>query len=123
MAQRVCSAFRRDVSLFTLKFYVDGTSHLFISVAASTFKNVICEVRGSKKNVGYIQMNHPKVNALSDAHIADIIGAMKAYDANPEVGCMILTGGTGKVFCGTFLSVHSVTLRAEIGNCKFLFAV
>jgi len=74
----------------------------FFSVSArtaATFKNVIFEVRGSKKNVGYIQMNHPKVNAMSDEHIRDILAAMKEHDANPAVGCMILTGGTGKVFC------------------------
>lgn len=51
-----------------------------------------------EENIGVIQLNRPEVlNALSPDLMTELVEALEAYDANPEVGCMVLTGGE-KVF-------------------------
>lgn len=43
--------------------------------------------------VGIIQMNRPKVlNALNAGLMREIVEALQEFDANPEIGCIVLTG-------------------------------
>src|SRR5437773_2459349 len=43
--------------------------------------------------VGMVQLNRPQVlNALSTALIDEVIAAFQAFDADPTIGCLILTG-------------------------------
>ena len=54
------------------------------------YQNILVEV---KDKVGIITLNRPKaLNALNDQLIDEIGAALKAFDANPDIGCMILTG-------------------------------
>jgi enoyl-CoA hydratase len=53
----------------------------------------LIEVRTEGGKVGIVTLNRPKqLNALND-HLMDELGeALKAFDADPSIGCMILTG-------------------------------
>jgi enoyl-CoA hydratase len=54
------------------------------------YENILTETVGE---VGVVQINRPKdLNALNDPTVAEIMDALEAFDADPEVGCMVLTG-------------------------------
>ena len=51
---------------------------------------VLTETRG---HVGLITLNRPKqLNALNDALMDALDDALKAFDADPAIGCMVVTG-------------------------------
>lgn len=46
-----------------------------------------------KDDVGIVQINRPQaMNALSDAASREMVDALKAFDADPEIGALVLTG-------------------------------
>jgi enoyl-CoA hydratase len=50
-------------------------------------------VRTEGERVGVITLNRPKqLNALNDQLINELGDALKAFDADPAIGCMVLTG-------------------------------
>ena len=60
-----------------------------------TFENIVVETRGP---VGLVTLSRPKhLNALNDALMDELGEALQAFDADPAVGCIVLTGGD-KVF-------------------------
>lgn len=51
------------------------------------------EVRSEAGKVGIIQLNRPKqLNALNGQLMDELGAALKAFDADPEIGCMVITG-------------------------------
>jgi enoyl-CoA hydratase len=53
-------------------------------------ENILVERQG---RVGRITLNRPKaMNALNSALIAELVGALTEFDADPGIGCTILTG-------------------------------
>lgn len=62
----------------------------------STYKNLLTEERGA---VAIITLNRPKaLNALTPELITELVHATSAYDANPAVGAMVITGSGEKAF-------------------------
>jgi len=56
-----------------------------------SYENI--EVRIEAEKVGVITLNRPKaLNALNDALMTELGQALKAFDADPAIGCIILTG-------------------------------
>jgi enoyl-CoA hydratase len=54
------------------------------------FETILVETRGK---VGLITLNRPKaLNALSTQVLADTVAALEAFEANPRVGCIVITG-------------------------------
>ena len=54
------------------------------------YQNIIVETRGS---VGLVTLNRPQaLNALNEALIAELNAALNAFEADPAVGCTVLTG-------------------------------
>ena len=50
-------------------------------------------IRTEADRVGIITLNRPKqLNALNDALMDELGQALKGYDADPAIGCMIITG-------------------------------
>ena len=44
-------------------------------------------------SVGIVQLNRPQVlNAMSTALIDEVVAAFQAFDADPTIGCLVLTG-------------------------------
>ena len=55
-----------------------------------TYENIIVETKG---RVGIIHLNRPHaLNALNKALIAELTQAIEAFDADGQVGCMLITG-------------------------------
>ena len=53
-------------------------------------ETIIAETRGK---VGLITLNRPKaLNALNSQVLADILDAVKAFEADPKIGAMVITG-------------------------------
>jgi enoyl-CoA hydratase len=54
------------------------------------YENILVETRG---RVGLITLNRPKaLNALSDALVTELGQAVDAFEADPGIGCLVLTG-------------------------------
>jgi len=55
-----------------------------------TYENILVETRG---NVGLITLNRPKaLNALSAGLVRDVGAALDAYEEDPNIRCIVLTG-------------------------------
>jgi len=55
-----------------------------------TYQHILVETRG---RAGLIRLNRPKVlNALNDALATELGKALAAFDADPEIGAIVLTG-------------------------------
>ncbi|AFK55401.1 MAG: enoyl-CoA hydratase [Tistrella sp.] len=55
-----------------------------------SYKNILVDTRGA---VGLIQLNRPKaLNALCAELIEELNAALDAYEADPEIGAIVLTG-------------------------------
>ncbi|MFN4359308.1 MAG: enoyl-CoA hydratase [Hylemonella sp.] len=53
----------------------------------------LIQVRTEAGKVGLITLNRPKqLNALNDQLMDELGAALQAFDANPAIGCMIITG-------------------------------
>ena len=54
------------------------------------YENIIVETRGK---VGLIRLNRPQaLNALSRALMADLRHALDAFEADPNISCVVITG-------------------------------
>jgi enoyl-CoA hydratase len=54
------------------------------------YENIVVETHGK---VGLIRLNRPQaLNALNSALIAEVEKAVAAFEADPDIGCMVLTG-------------------------------
>lgn len=54
------------------------------------FETIIVETRGK---VGLVTLNRPKaLNALNTQIMSELVEAMSAFEADPEIGAMVLTG-------------------------------
>ena len=55
-----------------------------------TFETILVETRGK---VGLITLNRPKaLNALNSQVLKDVVAAAEAFEADPKIGAIILTG-------------------------------
>ena len=53
----------------------------------------LISVRTEAAKVGVVTLNRPKqLNALNDQLMDELGAALKAFDGNPAIGCMIITG-------------------------------
>ena len=56
-----------------------------------TYENILVRTEAGK--VGIVTLNRPKqLNALNDALMDELGSALKAFDADPAIGCMVITG-------------------------------
>jgi hypothetical protein len=73
-----------------------------------SYENILVEISDSDKtggSVGIITLHRPKaLNALSDALLEDLIHAARAFDKNPQIGCMVVTGSQKAFAAGADIS-------------------
>ncbi len=68
---------------------------------SESYEYILVERRGEKKNVGFIQLNRPKaLNALCTPLMLELNAAVKAFDQDDSIGCIVMTGSE-KAFAGT----------------------
>jgi len=63
----------------------------------ASYRNILTDVKPGK--VGLITLNRPKaLNALSPDLMAELASAVTTFDADPGIGCIVLTGSGDKAF-------------------------
>ena len=54
------------------------------------YETILTSVHG---RVGHVQLNRPKAyNALSPELMAELLDALEAFDADPDIGCLVISG-------------------------------
>jgi enoyl-CoA hydratase len=79
------------------------------------------QVRTEAGKVGVITLNRPKqLNALND-HLMDELGAaLKAFDADPAIGCMIVTGSEKAFAAGADIGAMAAYSFADAYKGDFI---
>ena len=71
------------------------------------FENILTDTRGDGAcRTGLITLNRPQaLNALNDGLMDELGVALKAFDADPAIGCIIITGSDKAFAAGADISV------------------
>jgi len=80
------------------------------------YQNIIVETKG---RVGIIRLNRPQaLNALNRALIAELIQAIDGFEADPGIGCLLLTGGDKAFAAGADIKemADKTFIEAYLGN-------
>ena len=71
--------------------------------------------------VGIITLNRPKqLNALNDQLMDELASALKAFDADPGVGCMVITGSEKAFAAGADIGAMAQYSFADVYNQDFI---
>ncbi len=84
--------------------------------AFMTYENIIVETKG---RVGIIRLNRPNaLNALNLALKAELGEAVRSFDADPNIGCMIITGSEKAFAAGADIKemADKTYIEALMGN-------
>jgi len=71
-----------------------------------TYECILTDVRGNgPRRVGLVTLNRPKqFNALNDTLMDELGAALKTFDADDTIGCIVLTGGDKAFAAGADIS-------------------
>ncbi len=81
-----------------------------------SYEHILAEIRG---RVGIIRLNRPQaLNALNAALIAELSAAIDAFDADDNIGCMIITGSEKAFAAGADIKemADKSFIEAYMGN-------
>ena len=81
-----------------------------------SYENIIVETRGK---VGLIRLNRPQaLNALNSALVADVSRAVDAFEADGNIGCMVITGSEKAFAAGADIKqmANQSFIEAYMGN-------
>ncbi|KAF6317129.1 enoyl-CoA hydratase, short chain 1 [Rhinolophus ferrumequinum] len=71
-----------------------GCAALRPFASEADFKYILTEKKGKGRNVGLIRLNRPKaLNALCEGLMAELNQALAAFEADPAVRAIVVTGG------------------------------
>ncbi len=86
------------------------------------YDNILSELRGDgARKTGLITLNRPKqLNALNDALMDELGAALKAYDADAGVGCIVLTGSEKAFAAGADISAMAKMTLADSYGADFI---
>ncbi|EIJ46237.1 enoyl-CoA hydratase [Herbaspirillum sp. GW103] len=83
-----------------------------------SFENILVETHDK---VGLIRLNRPKaLNALSDDLMSELGTALLAFDAQDEIGCIIVTGSEKAFAAGADISVMAGFDYMDVFNGEFI---
>lgn len=75
----------------------------------------LINVRTEADKVGVITLNRPKqLNALNDQLMDELGAALKAFDADPTIGCMIITGSEKAFAAGADIGAMASYTFADV---------
>ena len=81
----------------------------------------LIEVRTEGEKVGIITLNRPKaLNALNSALMDELGAALKAFDADAAIGCMIITGSEKAFAAGADISAMAKYSFADVYKNDFI---
>ncbi|MBL8306864.1 MAG: enoyl-CoA hydratase [Rubrivivax sp.] len=83
---------------------------------------ILTELRGDgERRVGLVTLNRPKqLNALNDALMDQLGEALLAWDADPAVGCIVVTGSEKAFAAGADIGAMATRTFAEVYNGNFI---
>jgi enoyl-CoA hydratase len=84
-----------------------------------SFENILIDTRGDgPRRTGLITLNRPKqLNALNDALMDELGAALKAFDADETIGCIVVTGSEKAFAAGADISAMAkMTLKETYGG-------
>jgi enoyl-CoA hydratase len=75
----------------------------------------LINVRTEAGKVGIVTLNRPKqLNALNDALMDELGAALKAFDADPAIGCMVITGSEKAFAAGADIGAMASYTFADV---------
>jgi len=81
----------------------------------------LIEVRTEAGKVGIIQLNRPKqLNALNGQLMDEMGAALKAFDADPAIGCMVITGSEKAFAAGADIGAMAQLTFADAYGGDFI---
>lgn len=79
------------------------------------------EVRTEAGKVGIVALNRPKqMNALNDQLMDELGAALKAFDADEAIGCIIVTGSQKAFAAGADISVMTKYSFADVYKSEYI---
>ena len=83
------------------------------------YENIV--VRTEAEKVGIITLNRPKqLNALNDALMDELGAALKAFDADERIGCMVITGSEKAFAAGADIGAMASYTFADVYNGDYI---
>ncbi|MDO8790194.1 MAG: enoyl-CoA hydratase [Sulfuritalea sp.] len=83
-----------------------------------TYENIIVETRGK---VGLVTLNRPKaMNALNDSLIDEIGAALDGFEADENIGCMVLTGSDKAFAAGADISAMAAWDFMDVYKANYI---
>ena len=83
---------------------------------------ILTDVRGDgSRRTGLITLNRPKqLNALNDALMDELGAALLAFDADPAIGCIVITGNEKAFAAGADISAMAQKTFSEAYGGDFI---
>jgi len=87
-----------------------------------TYENILVDRRGDgPRQTGFITLNRPKqLNALNDALMDEVGAALKAFDADSGIGCIVITGSEKAFAAGADIGAMATLSFAEAHGRDFI---
>jgi enoyl-CoA hydratase len=87
-----------------------------------TYENILTDIRGDgPRRTGVITLNRPKqLNALNDALMDELGAALKAFDADDVIGCIVITGSEKAFAAGADISAMAKKTFKEAFGDNFI---
>ena len=87
-----------------------------------TYETILTRTEGpDSRKVGIITLNRPKqLNALNDQLMDELAAALKAFELDASIGCMILTGSEKAFAAGADISAMAKYSFADVYNNDFI---
>ncbi|XP_006898868.1 PREDICTED: mucin-16-like [Elephantulus edwardii] len=98
-----------------------SSSTLRSFASGANFQYIITEKKGKSSNVGLIQLNRPKMlNALCNGLVMELNQALEAFEGDPAVGAIVLTGGEKAFAAGADIKEMQNQTFQDCYSGKFL---
>jgi enoyl-CoA hydratase len=87
-----------------------------------TYENILTETRGDGPlKTGLITLNRPKaLNALNDALMTELGTALKAFDADEGIGCIVITGSDKAFAAGADIGAMANYTFADVFKGEYI---
>ena len=87
-----------------------------------SYENITTELRGEgARKTGLITLNRPKqLNALNDALMDELGAALKAFDADAAIGCIVITGSDKAFAAGADITAMAKFTLADTYGADFI---
>ncbi len=86
------------------------------------FETLLTDVRGTGAlKTGWITLNRPKqLNALNDALMNELGAAMQAFDADPGIGCIVITGSEKAFAAGADIGAMATWSYMDVYKSNYI---